>query len=197
MVDGYDLKRYLAESGISPSQKLRSYIDELQANASALARVAARLNNENFILPSTVETIRFAPASSPWAASNPIDFVFLYVSLNEYIPTEELTNGTPESAIQEIINSYDRHDLLLLLAQLNRQCDQPEDLDRLTEYYRSQLKSALRERLDMAMSRLEDKRGKPRIVARHCILAAMKELLRQPLEDGFTGNIRNYLMRSF
>jgi hypothetical protein len=98
-----------------------------------------------------------------------MDFFFLYVALDDYIPLEETPGGTPESAVRGILESYDRLGLLLLLAQLNRQCDRQEDLDRLTGYYRSVLNDSTRRRLDAAMSQREGSRDRPpRIVARQC-----------------------------
>ena len=97
------------------------------------------------------------------------------MSLDDYISPEETPDGTPESAIREILGTYDRRSLLMApLAVLNRQCDRQEALERLTDYYRSALAETLRRRLDAAMSRRERSAGTPRIVACQCVLAAMK-----------------------
>jgi hypothetical protein len=183
MAGGYDLRQYLAEAGGRPSPELRRYLGELQANVDVASRVSSELN-EGLLLPSERTVVGFAPVS-PTRGTVPADYWFVLVALDEYVPLGDMPDGTPDSAIQEILQSYDHLGLLLLLAQLNRQCDRQEDLDRLTDYYRSVLNEPTRERLDAAISRRESPRDRsPRIVARQCILAAMKELLRQPLDDG-------------
>lgn len=183
MSDNHDLRRFLHEFGAASSPELRRYLGELRANEAAVARVSEEMVEELW-RPDGASGGRFVPLSPPRGSTAPINFIHLYVSLDDYIPLEETPDGTPESAIREILDSYDRRSLLLALAVLNRQCDRQEDLERLTGYYRSVLTEAPRRRLDAAMSRREGSAGKPRIVARQCVLAAMKELLRHPLEDG-------------
>ncbi|MDQ3912052.1 MAG: hypothetical protein M3305_09855 [Actinomycetota bacterium] len=183
MGGGYDLKRYVAESGSLPSPSLPRYLRDLQANEDVTAHVSSELD-KGLSLPRKRRTIGFAPVS-PARGTLPMDFLFHYIALDDYVPIEETPSGKPASAVRGTLEDYDRLGLLLLLAQLNRQCDRQEDLDRLMGYYCSCLNDSTRGRLDAAMARREGPHDKPpRILARQCVLAAMKELLRRPLDDG-------------
>ena len=186
MTDEHNLERYLAESGRSPSQELTHYVAELTADANVAASVSSGADGGGLLLPSRKRQIRFAPASRrQGAAKAPIDYWYLYVALDDYAPPEEPLDGTPESVIQKLLDGYDRRSMLVALAALNRQCDRDEDLDRLLAYYRSALGADRRRRLDESIARMDGTTlGKPRIVARQCVLAAMKEVLRRPLDDG-------------
>ena len=184
MPDEHDLQRFLSEFGTRPSPELRRYLGELRSDEAAVARFSEEMSGDLW-RPGGTSRGRFVPLSpSRGSDAAPIQFIHLYVSLGDYIPLEETPDGTPESAIREIVDTYDRRLLLLALAALNRQCDRSEDRERLTGYYRSVLTEAPRRRLDAAMSKREGSAGEPRIVARQCVLAAMKEVLRHPLEDG-------------
>lgn len=112
----------------------------------------------------------------------PIDYVELYVSLEEYVPLSEAEDGTAVSVVREIVGSYDRGALLLGLAALDHLCNKRDALEGLAAHYRLALRHDLPRRLDRALS----KPGGPsrRIVARQPVLAAMREVLREPLEDG-------------
>lgn len=182
--ESHNLKRFLSEFGTTPSPELRRYLGERRSDEAAVARLSEEMSG-GLWHPGGTSRGRFVLVSSSRGSdAAPIQFVHLYVSLDDYIPLEETPDGTPESAIREIVDTYDRRLLLLALAALNRQCDRSEDLERLTGYYRSVLTEAPRRRLDAAISRREGSAGKPRIVARQCVLAAMEEVLRHPLEDG-------------
>lgn len=114
----------------------------------------------------------------------PIDYLDLFLTVEEYVPLKTLPEDSdpPAAVVREIISSYDRQELLAYLAWLNRLCDMPEAWPGLTGYYRHAL-GRLGSGLDAAISKPGPGMG-TRIVARQPVLAAMRELLREPLEDG-------------
>ena len=116
--------------------------------------------------------------------SAPVDYLEVYLSLDQYADLELSPGGdgisAPVSVIAEILGSYERRELLAQLGHLRRLCDRPESWPGLMAYYRGVL-GRFGPAFDTAMTMAGPR---TRVVARQPVLAAMRELLRVPLVDG-------------
>jgi hypothetical protein len=158
-------------------------VDQLEHTRRLLDRIGAEVPlSGRMWTPGLTDPAVWTPGFDRGTGPAPIDYLELYLSLDQYAdlkgPAEEAR--TPESVIAEIVGAYDRRELLGQLAHLRRLCDRPEAWPSLTAYYRGVLG-----RFGPALDRAMDRPGrKVRVVARQPVLAAMRELLREPLVDG-------------
>ncbi len=132
--------------------------------------------------PATTGPGVWTPGLRRGSGSAPADYLQLYISLDEYVELKEPPEGvgTAEAALAEILDAYDRRQLLAQLAYLSRITARPNDLPGLTVYYRQAL-GRFGPALDHAMTTAD---RETHVVARQQVLAATRELLRRPLVDG-------------
>jgi hypothetical protein len=158
-------------------------MDQLEHTRRLLDRVGAEVPlSGRMWTPEPANQDVWVPGLDRGTGPAPINYLELYLSLDQYADLKgpDGEARASESVIAEIVGAYERRELLGQLAHLRRLCDRPEAWSSLTAYYRGVLG-----RFGPALDRAMDRPGRRvRIVARQPVLAAMRELLREPLVEG-------------
>jgi len=104
----------------------------------------------------------------------PIDFVAIFITLDDYLETPEPPSESAGSLVEEIVTSHDPHVLLAQLAFLGRLAEKPQEAKRLATGYSDLLRPDLKDAFESSMRRGREEGVETHLVSRQGALAAMR-----------------------